>query len=83
MASMYRLTTFCPQDFEKYDSVEIAQSIQTRRTRIFLLMEEVRRLRIEQRAKVRRQSDMRRPQGGKSTQKIQRGQTWEGIKAAW
>ena len=40
------------QDFEKYDSVEITQSIQTRRTRIFLLMEEVRRLRIEQRLKV-------------------------------
>ncbi len=41
-----------PQDFENYDAEEIAKSIQTRRTRIFLLMEEVRRLRIEQRLKV-------------------------------
>lgn len=40
------------QDFAGYDSQEIQQSIQTRRTRIFLLMEEVRRLRIEQRLKV-------------------------------
>lgn len=37
--------------FEKYDLQEISQSIQTRRNRIFLLMEEVRRLRIEQRLK--------------------------------
>eukprot|EP00195_Chlamydomonas_chlamydogama_P017282 CAMPEP_0202901574 /NCGR_PEP_ID=MMETSP1392-20130828/14331_1 /ASSEMBLY_ACC=CAM_ASM_000868 /TAXON_ID=225041 /ORGANISM="Chlamydomonas chlamydogama, Strain SAG 11-48b" /LENGTH=281 /DNA_ID=CAMNT_0049588157 /DNA_START=225 /DNA_END=1071 /DNA_ORIENTATION=+ len=39
------------QDFEDYDSQEIADSIQVRRNRIFLLMEEVRRLRIQQRLK--------------------------------
>ncbi len=40
------------QDFDKYDLTAVNKSIQTRRTRIFLLMEEVRRLRIEQRVKV-------------------------------
>lgn len=35
---------------------EISQNIQSRRNKIFLLMEEVRRLRIQQRLKVRRAS---------------------------
>jgi len=39
------------KEFDKYDLQEISKSIQARRSRIFLLMEEVRRLRIEQRNK--------------------------------
>jgi hypothetical protein len=39
------------QDFEEFDLKEISSNIQIRRSRIFLLMEEVRRLRIEQRLK--------------------------------
>ncbi|KAG1679768.1 hypothetical protein FOA52_012679 [Chlamydomonas sp. UWO 241] len=37
--------------FDKYDSKSISKSISVRRSRIFLLMEELRRLRIEQRNK--------------------------------
>jgi hypothetical protein len=40
------------KDFERLDIRDIQDSIQTRRTRIFVLMEEVRRLRVEQRLKV-------------------------------
>lgn len=39
------------KEFEEFDLKEISSNIQIRRSRIFLLMEEVRRLRIEQRLK--------------------------------
>ena len=41
-----------PQDFAKLQLEEISQNISARRNKIFLLMEEVRRLRIQQRIKV-------------------------------
>ena len=44
----------CAQDFAKLQLEEIAAAISARRNKIFLLMEEVRRLRIQQRIKVRR-----------------------------
>lgn len=42
-----------PQDFAKLQLDEINKNIEARRNKIFLLMEEVRRLRIQQRLKVR------------------------------
>ena len=43
----------CMQDFAKLQLEEIGAAISARRNKIFLLMEEVRRLRIQQRIKVR------------------------------
>ena len=43
-----------PQDFAKLQLDEINKNIEARRNKIFLLMEEVRRLRIQQRLKARR-----------------------------
>jgi hypothetical protein len=40
------------QDFEQLQLTDITSSIESRQNRIFLLMEEVRRLRIQQRLKV-------------------------------
>ena len=42
------------QDFANLQLEEITSNIQARRNKIFLLMEEVRRLRIQQRLKARR-----------------------------
>ena len=42
-----------PQDFAKLQLDEINKNVEARRNKIFLLMEEVRRLRIQQRLKVR------------------------------
>ena len=46
---------FCTgaQDFAKLQLDEINKNIEARRNKIFLLMEEVRRLRIQQRLKAR------------------------------
>ena len=43
----------CPQNFAKMQLSEIEDNIVSRRNRIFLLMEEVRRLRIQRRLKVK------------------------------
>ena len=42
----------CVQSFSHLQLEELQQSVELRRNRIFLLMEEVRRLRIQQRIKV-------------------------------
>lgn len=45
---------FAPQDFANLQLNELRDNLQARRNKIFLLMEEVRRLRIQQRLKVGR-----------------------------
>ena len=44
--------SWCLQDFAALQVDEMTAGIQSRRTKIFLLMEEVRRLRIQERLKV-------------------------------
>lgn len=49
-------TAAVAQNFASMQLAEIRHNLTSRRNRIFLLMEEVRRLRIQQRLKVRRSS---------------------------